>query len=371
MITIRDRWIRHFEDAIPLAQKIQIISPFITQGIVNDILSGFNGEGIEVITRFNLNDFRLGVSSLDALELLLSYGASIQGIRNLHSKVYIFDDSTAIVTSANLTSSAFFNNYEFGVKVTDNAHVQGCLDYFNWLKIRGGRYLDNPTIRTWREEIGGSRPLLKETVLPDYGANLTTYDIEKRYFIKFLGKSDNRAALDLHSREEIESAHCHYALCYPTNRGRPRRYRDGDIVYIARMLDGTNYSLFGRAECLRHVDERDNASEEEIEILDWKERWPIYIRVKNAEFIDASMGNCPKMSDLIGSLEAESFESTSKRLAAGEIDIKPWNSLRQQADVQLSLTAAMWLERQFDQCMDQYGRVDKAFIESLFPGSPY
>jgi hypothetical protein len=369
MELIRDGWINHFINSSRGVQHIQIISPFITYRVVNEIMERFSGNRLEIITRFNLNDFRSGVSNLQALKYLIERGASIQGIRNLHSKVYIFDNSTAIIGSANLTSMAFYNNYEFGMRVSDELHVQECINYFNWLKERGGFYLDMPTINRWEEQLREQRPISSESFLPDYGTDPSMSNIERHYFIKLLGKSDNRVQLDFHAREEIERAHCHYALCFPTNSGRPRRYRNGDTVYMARMLEGTDYSFFGRAESLEHVDDRDYASDEEMEILDWKDRWSIYIRVRNAEFINTVMRNCPKMSELIDSLGPESFDATSRRYARGERDINPWNSLRQKADVQLSGTAGAWLKQRFDQRLLQYGKVDEAFINTLHPGS--
>jgi hypothetical protein len=77
------------------------------------------------------------------------------------------------------------------------------------------------------------------------------------------------------------------------------------------------------------------------------------------------------MSELLNELGVESFDSTSRRRAGGELDINPWNSLRQQADVQLTATAAAWLNRRFNECILTYGKVDESFIGALHPGSPF
>src|ERR1700722_1231568 len=291
---IRNDWIRHFKSTSRPTQHIRLISPFITERLVREIMSDFHGDRIEVITRFNLSDFRSGVSSLQALRYLVERGASIQGIRNLHSKVYIFDHSSVILGSANLTAMAFYNNFEFGMRTEDTAQVGTCIEYFDWLKERGGFYLNEAHISGWEQEIGRRQPLNAEPSLPDYGTDPGTNWRDKKYWIKLFGKSDNRVNLDFHAREEVERAHCHYALCFPTNGGQPQRYRDGDTVYMARMLEGTDYSIFGRAECLGHVPGRDMASDEEMDLRDWKARWGIYIRVKEPVFIDATMRNCPK-----------------------------------------------------------------------------
>jgi hypothetical protein len=195
MELIRDGWINHFLNSSRGIQNIQIISPFITYRVVNEIMEGFSGDRVEIITRFNLNDFRSGVSNLQALKHLIERGASIQGIRNLHSKVYIFGNSSAIIGSANLTSMAFYNNYEFGMRVSNELHVQECINYFNWLKERGGFYLDISTINRWQEQIRRQGPISSESVLPDYGTDPSMSNIERHYLYFVTLKLGNKNRL--------------------------------------------------------------------------------------------------------------------------------------------------------------------------------
>jgi hypothetical protein len=371
MNIIRERWIDHFQSDLAQAQTLRIISPFITHNI-DHLLSSFNGGEIKVITRFNLNDFYNGVSSLSALNQLLDRGALIQGIQNLHSKLYIFDRSSAIIASANLTTNAFYNNYEFGIQADEEFIVSECLDYFEWLHSRGGDYLTHEQTAFWEEQLSRQpRSQKNEDKLPDYGTNPNNEIQERRYFIKLFGTGGNRVAREFSVRDEIERAHCHYAVCFSEGKGRPRRYRDGDVIYMARILNGTDYAFFGRGEAFKHVDDRDFASDEEIEILEWKEDWPIYIRVQNTEFIDATMGECPSMRELIENLSQESFQSTLEKYNEGKRDMNIWKTLRQQADVQLSFVGATWLENQFDSKIRELGRVDQVFINSLHQGTPY
>jgi hypothetical protein len=56
-------------------------------------------------------------------------GASIRSHDTIHSKIYIFDDS-ALVTSANLTKSAFESNIEVGV-LLDDSQVDEVKSFFN------------------------------------------------------------------------------------------------------------------------------------------------------------------------------------------------------------------------------------------------
>lgn len=61
--------------------------------------------------------------SLDITALLLFTDTfrrvTVFDIHRLHAKVYIADEKRAIITSGNLTSSAFNTNYEYGVVVTE------------------------------------------------------------------------------------------------------------------------------------------------------------------------------------------------------------------------------------------------------------
>lgn len=68
---------------------------------------------IQVITRFNLNDFAEGVSDIAALQRVLGVGGRVRGVKNLHSKLYLSGNTRAIVTSANLTAAALDRNAEF------------------------------------------------------------------------------------------------------------------------------------------------------------------------------------------------------------------------------------------------------------------
>jgi len=109
---------------------LRIICPFIKLGVVEDLLAIARPKTIEVITRFDCRAFFQRVSDLSALELLLQHGARIRGVRNVHAKMYLVGDKTAIVTSANLTAAALDRNAEFGFVATSEAIKTECRCYF-------------------------------------------------------------------------------------------------------------------------------------------------------------------------------------------------------------------------------------------------
>jgi HEAT repeat protein len=86
-----------------------------------------------------------GASDLEAFEKLLrleeleGINAEVRCISNLHAKVYIFDEDSAIVTSSNLTASGLKSNIEYGIEVMDPVAIQQMLDdmgtYWNTAEI--------------------------------------------------------------------------------------------------------------------------------------------------------------------------------------------------------------------------------------------
>jgi HKD family nuclease len=367
---INKNWLEYFLAELNGKKSVYIISPFVTRNIVDHLLKK-RSEKIKLITRYNLNDFRSKISSLSALKKLVEEGAEIKGIKNLHSKVYLFDNKSIIIGSANFTSGGFFNNYEYGIKTTDNDTIIQTVAYFESLWNIGNEILTLPKIEEWEKEIEQSKVIFKNDELSDYGKIASIQgSSNKKYFIKLFGKNDFRVSLDYTAKEEIIRSHCHWALTFSGKKGRPRKYNDGDIVYMASMLYGTDYAIFGKGIALKHIDKRDVASETDIDEIDWKKYWPIYIRVKNTCFIDSSMGNCPKMSELINSLKYDSFDKTQSRHLNGEEDLNVWASLRQQADVQLSELAAEWLENKFQEAKMKFGTIPQEYINNLYSGTP-
>lgn len=144
-------WISEFKTALKADRtEVRIICPFIRKNALDKILD-HQPRGIQVITRFNLNDFAEGVSELAALEKLLALGACVRGVMDLHAKLYLFGSTTAILTSANLTDKALEVNHEYGLVSRDPAIVKLCNAYFNSLWERSKeRELTRENIDEWK-----------------------------------------------------------------------------------------------------------------------------------------------------------------------------------------------------------------------------
>lgn len=71
---------------------------------------------------------------------------------------------------------------------------------------------------------------------------------------------------------------------------------------------------------------------------------------------------------MISELDYESFRSTKDRSEWGEKNINPWNSLRQQADIEITELAAQWLEERLQISMRSYGKIPTSFINQFYRG---
>src|ERR1017187_8445929 len=108
-------WDQILDDALSADRsRVRIICPFIKEKAAKRLLAYGRPKQLEVITRYDLNCFRDGVSDIAALRLLFTAGAKIRGIKNLHAKAYLIGAGRAIVTSANLTEQGLIRNHEFG-----------------------------------------------------------------------------------------------------------------------------------------------------------------------------------------------------------------------------------------------------------------
>lgn len=110
--------------------QVRIVCPFLKKAAVERLLDRTDPGPWRVITRFNLDDLKEEVSDIAALRLLLQRGARIRGVQDLHTKLYIFGEDRAVVTSANLTNAGMNRNHEFGCLLERRKEVRESIDYF-------------------------------------------------------------------------------------------------------------------------------------------------------------------------------------------------------------------------------------------------
>ena len=104
--------------------RLLVGSPYVNNGIIGLTALVPKEASRTLVTRTDLRDFAVGSSSLDTLYALEKDGVSIRSLSNLHAKLYIFDDTVALVTSANATHSGLRRNHECGLTTTDRRTVR-------------------------------------------------------------------------------------------------------------------------------------------------------------------------------------------------------------------------------------------------------
>ncbi len=362
---------------------LRIICPFIQTGPIELLLSAGKPSTLQVVTRFNLDDFACGVSDTAALRLLIGNCGQIRGVRGLHAKLYLIGDC-AIVTSANLTEKGLHDNHEFGFISRDSGIVWKCQQYFSSLWYRAGDDLTLDRLNGWDERLLTAGSVGNAvTTLGDEGMKLwpefedevdsitveESSDKERQAFVKFFGESENRAPAAMPVREEINRSGSHWALTYSR---RPSGVREGATMFISRLVANPNdIVVYGRAIGSAHVPDRDDATSADIKRRPWKSQWPYYIRIHDPEFIAGPLHNGISLSDLKGVLGVNSFVTTKRNAALGNGNTDPNRAYLQQGAVRLTPEAMRWLSERFDLALKKHGKIRKEDLTDLdWPATP-
>ena len=137
---IQPPWENYFFSKVHAAEKsLFISSPYIKYPVASLLceilqLRQNPNVSVQILTRIRIQDLIDGASDLEAFEKLLQLAevsglkVAVKCISNLHAKVYIFDENSAIVTSSNLTPSGLKSNVEYGIEVTEQAVIRRIFD---------------------------------------------------------------------------------------------------------------------------------------------------------------------------------------------------------------------------------------------------
>lgn len=113
-------------------ESLLIATPYIKYDAARWLLAELNAERREqsfqatIMTDISPESALNASLDISALLILGDYlqRVSIFDVHRLHAKVYVADEKQAIITSGNLTSSAFAANYEYGVIITEPTMVK-------------------------------------------------------------------------------------------------------------------------------------------------------------------------------------------------------------------------------------------------------
>ncbi|WP_405632874.1 phospholipase D-like domain-containing protein [Pseudoalteromonas sp. Ld20] len=176
--------------------SIAIATAYLTD---SQLLSSIknNQVNVRILTSIRGNDILSGATSLNALSALLGQKVNIRFLPTspkFHSKVYIFDDQQAIITSANLTHSALNRNVEVGV-TCGSRQTKELLNWFeeSW---RQAKPLTENIIETLRDfekqhERSSKRRRNNELELEQQLNDELGFDLTDSIFVKNLENKKN------------------------------------------------------------------------------------------------------------------------------------------------------------------------------------
>jgi len=169
MKLIKNPWYKLFYSLISSSKKsIKITSPFIKYAIVDHLLnSKLSNKRLSIITSFKLMNFYLKESDLTALEMILKKKGEVKNFQKLHSKIYIFDEKSAIITSSNLTNGGLIKNFEYGIFIEEGNLVNRIVKDFE--ELYTNEITGNITLQEIlkAKEIISKVPSTKPIVLPE------------------------------------------------------------------------------------------------------------------------------------------------------------------------------------------------------------
>lgn len=222
------------------AESISIVCPFIREQPIASLLNDVNFTSLRVLTLWSWRSFLSGAAELEAFDLLLRIGAEVRALRSgLHAKVYIVDESSALITSANLTNGGLRGNLECGVLV-EGSDVSPLLDHFNM---------------EWRK----ATPITTDQVsqaLSEVSKKRSEWD----ELLKRLRELEDQHTKDLHGPLSVWTPHADYVVVELTLDQvefltRPVRGQGGYQSLLTRLRGNMNGNLLrlSRSDCNRIV----------------------------------------------------------------------------------------------------------------------
>jgi HKD family nuclease len=109
-------------------REIIFSSPYINDAGVSIFLKSINPSNKSINILTNLSARNIVDNVTQPVALIKMYDAfgqtTVSSLAKLHAKVYIVDETIAVITSANLTYGGLKSNFEYGVLIDDKTTIQ-------------------------------------------------------------------------------------------------------------------------------------------------------------------------------------------------------------------------------------------------------
>ncbi len=270
------------------ATRLIIVSPFLASNF-KKLLEEFNFdniESIELVTTLKPKD----PEQLTKPYLLKEYFEYFKNkhpkikiqlhVDNyLHGKIYIStnkENHIAILGSANFTRNGLCKNHEWGVKLNDYDVICNIIeDLFNSIEYPDVTYNQIKKACLFADHYRKEYPewIKKPDIVSDILETIYAVDdssnTEPKYFLKPIGHSESPVLLE----DQRDFSDLHQDLHF--SKKRPKGVGKGDIVITVAVGGGALLSYFKVTGALHQ------ATDDEIAVDLWKERWPWYMEGRN------------------------------------------------------------------------------------------
>jgi hypothetical protein len=375
-----------------LKNRVLIISPFLGMKTCEELSNIVDKNKLvcKVITRFYREDFIQNASSLDGLLCLLESGAELRSLIGLHTKLYIFDDTYSIITSANYTYGGLYSNIELGIKIDNEFDINiKCEEYFNslWNDIEIFNSKNNNKAVITKDLINNEKKVVniaasgrtsstnnfnktKQGAVLDKVSSTDIFekalirnsqgnsqdDIEKKLggWLKFVADAKHRHDPNIEYFERY-NLFSRTRTFFPT---RPVGIRLDDRIFLALIsFDNDNVPapiIMGRA--FSNGYNENNIANSKIDGWEnWMADYPYYIELKNMEIINGPVKNGISLLEMYRKLKGNFYPSTFGL----DYSFEKIRTYHYQKDkIRISKYAEEYLNKELDKKFKTYGKAN-------------
>ena len=377
--------------------SVKIVSPFIGREMANLLIDAKTQNSAleaKLITRFYSGDFIAGVSKIRSIKDMHDCGVEIYTLKGLHTKLYLFDLNAALLGSANFTSGGFKFNHELSLHVSNEPEINAEMimhfdDLVKAILGKGTEFL--LTADKIEEEMQYVSEKLEQNrdksityfYGKKFGAELSTYNFDDNatklepvddpiqdiistsrestneydgtIWLKFIGETDSRFSLAEKYRPQIEDGYPAGIICYPTSK-KPSSVADGDYIYLAAVsMDEKGRTVLpyivGRGVTDGFRSEN-IATPAMVKVNPWIERFMNYCAFSEFEYIDAAIGECIPLIEVLQELRSDTYASTMGQ-NIGLDRLRRQHS--QKAHLRLTSMAKDFIDDAFEKAAKEYG----------------
>lgn len=358
--------------------EVNIISPFIGHQTATKLANWLEQNPIvccNIITRFYREDFIKRVSSIHGLEQLLTAKANLFALVDLHAKLYVFDDHSLLLGSANFTRGGFISNHELVVLIEDELDVidQANLYFDDLLKQIQSHGDIGSITQEWIDE---EKPYVANFGAKQKNKSVTYANMKRRgvelqkivradfvemalearntaktidpYWIKFEGTGSDRVSNTI-TYEQMKGRKGR-ALTLAYFPRRPSGITDNDILFLTIIsydeYDQPTPLIVGYSStsgfCSAH-----EVTAAEIHHHAWKERFKYYVELSGGKAIASPIKYGIQLIDLYAALGKDTFPSLSRRDYVSQRTLHSMHFRR--SHIRITTQASIWLKKELDQ----------------------